>query len=472
MLSGIYLVLILIGFSEARIINIPDDYPTISEAITASVSGDTVMVGPGEYSEDINPSGKNILISSSNGPDTTKIFGQILFENGEDSTCIFRGFYVFEQSWASTILCRNSSSPVIEGNIIADHFGYSGAGISLTGTGRCIILNNIIKINFNLYGSGGMYISGKNSTITQNIFIGNVSLGYGGTGGALEIHGHCELTYNLFYKNRSLGSPAGAFGYGGAIFRTMTPHQQLGATIIANNTFFGNEATEDEDHGSGGAIYNFSSSPYDTLIIKNNIIAFNIASTGIGSGAKLDINDSMYFAWDYNCVYENTVDGIDPGIHDVFADPLFADTTNRDFSLEESSPCIDAGDPDSPFDPDSTRADIGALFYDQSVDGIDDPGDPTGPYAFKLHQNYPNPFNGRTVISYSLSDNEIVNLTVYSITGQRVIRLVDSERQSPGGHICIWDGCDSDGRVVATGIYLYCLHIGDYRATKAMILIK
>ena len=469
---GIYLVLILMGYSQARIINIPDDYPTISEGIAASISGDTVLAAPGEYWEDINPEGKNILITSSDGPDTTSIFGRILFESGEDSACVFRGFYVREESWASTILCRNTSSPIIESNIIANHSGYSGAGVSLVGTGRCVIRNNIIKNNLNLYGGGGMYISGKNSSVTRNIYYGNISYGYGGTGGAIEIHGHCELTYNLFYHNQSLGSEAGAFGDGGAILRAMTPHQEPGITMISNNTFYGNEATEDEDHGRGGAIYNYSSSPYDTLIIKNNIIAFNIASTGIGSGAKLDINDSMYFSWDYNCIYENTLYGIEPGSHDIFIDPLFADTTNHDFSLLEGSPCIDAGDPESPLDPDSTRADIGALFYDQSIDGIDELGSPTGPYAFELHQNYPNPFNGRTMISYSLVSDEIVSLTVYSMTGQRLIKLVDSERRSPGKHTCIWDGCDSEGRQVATGIYLYCLHIGDYRIAKAMILIK
>ena len=48
-------------------------------------------------------------------------------------------------------------------------------------------------------------------------------------------------------------------------------------------------------------------------------------------------------------------------------DPLFADTLNRDFHLTEDSPCIDAGDPDSPRDPDQTIADIGRYYFDQSA---------------------------------------------------------------------------------------------------------
>jgi hypothetical protein len=45
--------------------------------------------------------------------------------------------------------------------------------------------------------------------------------------------------------------------------------------------------------------------------------------------------------------------------------PLFTDPDNGDFTLQPSSPCIDAGDPDSEFDPDSTIADMGAFYYDQ-----------------------------------------------------------------------------------------------------------
>jgi len=51
----------------------------------------------------------------------------------------------------------------------------------------------------------------------------------------------------------------------------------------------------------------------------------------------------------------------------IFEDPLFVDTLNCNFHLLAESPCIDAGDPESPLDPDSTIADIGAFYYDQST---------------------------------------------------------------------------------------------------------
>jgi len=54
------------------------------------------------------------------------------------------------------------------------------------------------------------------------------------------------------------------------------------------------------------------------------------------------------------------------GINNIKADPLFVDADNLDFHLMNNSPAIDAGDPESPKDPDGTRADIGAFYYDSS----------------------------------------------------------------------------------------------------------
>ncbi len=61
--------------------------------------------------------------------------------------------------------------------------------------------------------------------------------------------------------------------------------------------------------------------------------------------------------------YSNIQGGY-PGTGNINADPLFVDAANGDFHLQPTSPCIDTGDPNSPLDPDSTRADMGAFpFY-------------------------------------------------------------------------------------------------------------
>jgi hypothetical protein len=236
-------------------------------------------------------------------------------------------------------------------------------------------------------------------------------------------------------------------------------------TKIYNNTIVGNIALSPLNRGRGGGLASGSWQSDGDGFIKNNIIAFNY-----GGGAYYSMRDSTsYINWDYNLVFGNdSIDyiGLDPGTNDIQANPLFTGT----YRLQPNSPCIDAGDPTFPLDPDSTRADIGAYYFDQAV-GIDEPG-PSGPYSFSLSQNYPNPFNAQTVISYSLDRDARVSLLIYSITGQRVKTLAYAESQEAGEHRYTWDGTDSPGEAVTTGIYFYELHVGDYTESKAMILVK
>ena len=50
----------------------------------------------------------------------------------------------------------------------------------------------------------------------------------------------------------------------------------------------------------------------------------------------------------------------------IDADPMFVNPPT-DLHLDASSPCIDTADPNSPLDPDGTRADMGAFYYDQGL---------------------------------------------------------------------------------------------------------
>jgi hypothetical protein len=88
-----------------------------------------------------------------------------------------------------------------------------------------------------------------------------------------------------------------------------------------------------------------------------------------------------------------------------------------------------------------------------------------------LHPNYPNPFNPHTSISYDLKEKSDVRLFIYNSKGQLVRKLVD-EPQSAGHHLIVWNGIDSTGQKVSSGLYLYKIQSGNYSATRKMIMMK
>jgi DNA-binding beta-propeller fold protein YncE len=93
------------------------------------------------------------------------------------------------------------------------------------------------------------------------------------------------------------------------------------------------------------------------------------------------------------------------------------------------------------------------------------------PAQFCLYQNYPNPFNSATTIAFDQPEAGNVELTVYNILGQRVITLTD--QPLPVGHHAIrWDGRNSSGRALASGVYFYRLRTDDRSASKKLLLLK
>ena len=83
------------------------------------------------------------------------------------------------------------------------------------------------------------------------------------------------------------------------------------------------------------------------------------------------------------------------------------------------------------------------------------PGKETAtPTSFTLHAASPNPFNPATTISYEVPQSTHIQLTVYNLLGQEVVRLVDTMHQ-PGRYETVWDGRNSRGQGVASGVYMY-----------------
>jgi len=98
------------------------------------------------------------------------------------------------------------------------------------------------------------------------------------------------------------------------------------------------------------------------------------------------------------------------------------------------------------------------------------PGNPL-PRDYSLSQNYPNPFNSVTTIEYDIPTRWQVTIEVYNVLGQKIRTLVD-ELKSAGSYQTTWDGNNSNGLEVSTGIYFYLFRTGDFVETKKMTFLK
>lgn len=93
------------------------------------------------------------------------------------------------------------------------------------------------------------------------------------------------------------------------------------------------------------------------------------------------------------------------------------------------------------------------------------------PTSFQLLQNHPNPFNASTEIRFELPEAGRVKLRIYNLQGQEVRTLLDGNREA-GYHSVNFDGKNNYGQHLASGVYIYQLHIESNIATQKMILIR
>ena len=156
-------------------INGGGDYTTIQEGINAATDGDTVLVYPGNYFENINYNGENITVTSkylttgnNSYIDSTIIDGNqngsvVTYESGEDTTAVLCGFtiqngsgtYYSHNYHGGGILCKNAN-PTINNCIIENNSAEQGGGISCVSSN--IHLTGVtIKNNNAEYGGGGIF---------------------------------------------------------------------------------------------------------------------------------------------------------------------------------------------------------------------------------------------------------------------------------------------------------------------------
>ena len=93
------------------------------------------------------------------------------------------------------------------------------------------------------------------------------------------------------------------------------------------------------------------------------------------------------------------------------------------------------------------------------------------PENYVLEQNYPNPFNPETHIAYSIPEPAYVKLCIYDINGTLVRTLYEGD-QSAGRYQTVWDGENSTGMKVGSGVYFYRIQANSFIQTRKMILLK
>lgn len=291
--------------SSAIAIHVPADQPTIQAAINIAMNGDTVLVSPGVFKENIDFHGKAITVASQSGPAVTIIDGGnlgtvVTFDTSEGSTSQLKGFTI-----------RNGSASF-------------GAGITMLGTSPTIVGNYFVS---NIEGSGGFgaAIGGNGSSpdIEKNVFWNNACDAQFLSGVVSFVNGSSpHIANNIFHDNPCR-----------AINMTLPQGNQPN---VVNNTIFRNSVGVRVD----------ARIPTAQQVFENNLLIGNQV------GLEVDfLSSGNEPTWKHNDVFNSTTNYM--GITDltgtaanISVDPHVL--SNSNFHLQFGSPVIDAGDSSAP----------------------------------------------------------------------------------------------------------------------------
>ena len=400
---------------RTTLLNVPSVFPNIKFAIDVASNGDTILVQPGTYVENINYGGKILVVGSLflTTDDTSYISQTIIdgnaegsvvtFNNGENSTAVLTGLTITNGSSGNGggIYCSDNSNPSLTDMMVLDNSSSShGGGLYFTGSSPTLVnvtisgnssgamgggiysdsdptlTNVMINGNSAHFNGGGLYFTGSSPTLVNVTISGNNADDDGG--GIYCNNDNSPSLDNVIITNNTANGSAGGFmawgstaslvnvqitnntatnGNGGGVmcvWSTATP--TFTNVTITNNT------------GGGISSWNNASPSLVNTIVSDNTGNYGIyVESGIPTITYSDFynNESGNFynigEWvGVNITTNANGDSVD-AYGNIQLDPLFVDAANGDYNLQQGSPCIDAGDPTSPYDPDGSIADMGAL---------------------------------------------------------------------------------------------------------------
>ena len=371
-------------------------------------------------------------------------------------------------NWGGGIYCNGSNSTISECVVTNNVCRNNGGGIYATNCSptitNCVVTGNLcntLPTTSSGRGGGGICANHSASPIITGCVISDNHSIWNGGGISMNDFSNVTLSYCLIADNSCDSS-----GGGIAMFSYCDP-------VISNCTLSGDSAAL-----SGGGMYIEQCNP----TIVNTIVEGNGGEGGIYFAGSP--TSTLTFSDFYNPITENFAGIFPPGLggmdtvnangdscdtfSNIFLDPLFVNAGGGDFTLQAESPCIDAGDPASPLDPDSTVADMGA-FYFYHIEPV--APENSLPANFAFQGPHPNPFNPTTVASFELRVPSYVKVRVYDIAGRLVATLADGWRAA-GWHEVTFDPKGAGGSDLASGIYIYRLEAGGFAASGKMVLMK
>jgi len=226
------------GFSHgarAATINVGpgQTYTTIQAGINAAENGDTVLVAPGTYNENIDFMGKAITVTSSGGAASTIIDGgnkpgqaTVVFANGETRSSVISGFTIrgggdtiFEGNSDGGIYV-NTASPTIQGNTVTANYCHD---IDVQFGAAAILSNEVSGV-----------LAGTGSGVDQSYCNFESGINLGGT--TSYVNGLGSVVIGNTVENNFTKNPAGIIGiYGGGIFLWAAQNVLIMNNIIRNN---------------------------------------------------------------------------------------------------------------------------------------------------------------------------------------------------------------------------------------------